>query len=55
MSLVIYGKPDCPYCAKARAYYNENGVDFVEYDASTTSSVSVRCLSIPAEISLCRA
>ncbi len=33
MSLVIYGKPDCPYCAQARAYYNEKGVEFVEYDA----------------------
>ena len=33
MSLVIYTKPDCPYCQKARDYYNENGIQFVEYDA----------------------
>jgi glutaredoxin len=33
MSLVIYTKPNCPYCDKARDYYNENDVEFVEYDA----------------------
>ncbi|MGQ0541679.1 MAG: Uxx-star family glutaredoxin-like (seleno)protein [Blastocatellia bacterium] len=33
MALVIYGKPDCPYCAQARDYYNENGIEFIEYDA----------------------
>ncbi|REJ77583.1 MAG: glutaredoxin [Acidobacteria bacterium] len=33
MSLVIYTKPDCPYCEQARTYYRENGIDFVEYDA----------------------
>lgn len=33
MSLVIYTKPGCPYCLKAKDYYNENGVEFTEYDA----------------------
>ena len=33
MSLVIYTKPDCPYCQKARDYYNENGIAFIDYDA----------------------
>jgi glutaredoxin len=33
MSLVIYVKPGCPYCQRARDYYNENGIDFIEYDA----------------------
>jgi glutaredoxin 3 len=33
MSLVIYTKPNCPYCKKARDYYNENGIAFIEYDA----------------------
>lgn len=33
MSLVIYTKPGCPYCQKARDYYDENGVEFTEYDA----------------------
>lgn len=33
MSLVIYTKPGCPYCEKARNYYNENGIEFTEYDA----------------------
>jgi glutaredoxin len=33
MSLVIYTKPDCPYCQKARDHYSENGIEFIEYDA----------------------
>ncbi len=33
MALVIYSKPGCPYCKKARDYYAENGVAFVEYNA----------------------
>ncbi len=33
MALVIYSKPGCPYCQKARDYYNENGIEFTEYDA----------------------
>ena len=33
MALVIYSKPGCPYCQKARDYYNDNGIEFIEYDA----------------------
>lgn len=37
MSLVIYSKPGCPYCDKARDYYNEHGIEFTEYDAQNDS------------------
>ncbi len=33
MALVMYIKPGCPYCQRARDYYNENNIPFVEYDA----------------------
>ncbi len=33
MSVVMYIKPGCPYCQRARDYYNENNIPFVEYDA----------------------
>lgn len=33
MSLVIYIKPGCPYCQRARDYYNANNIEFIEYDA----------------------
>jgi len=29
----MYIKPGCPYCQKARDYYNENSIAFTEYDA----------------------
>lgn len=33
MSLVIYTKPGCPYCQRARDHYNSQGIEFTEYDA----------------------
>ena len=35
MSIVMYVKPGCPYCQRARDYYNENNIAFLEYDAQT--------------------
>jgi len=29
----MYVKPNCPYCAQARAYFDENDIAFIEYDA----------------------
>lgn len=29
----MYTKPGCPYCRKAVDYYNENKIEFTEYDA----------------------
>ena len=33
MALVMYVKPDCPYCQRARDHFRANGIPFVEYDA----------------------
>jgi len=33
MALVIYTKPNCPYCQEARDHYNSEGVTFTDYDA----------------------
>lgn len=33
MNVVIYTKPGCPYCAKAREHYRQNGIDFDERNA----------------------
>jgi glutaredoxin 3 len=38
MSLVMYIKPGCPYCQRARDYYSENNISFVEYDAENDSA-----------------
>jgi len=29
----MYVKPGCPYCQRARDFYNENKIPFIEYDA----------------------
>lgn len=33
MSVVMYVKPDCPYCQQARDHYDSKGIAFTEYDA----------------------
>jgi len=33
MAITMYVKPDCPYCQRARDYYNEHNIEFTEYDA----------------------
>ncbi len=33
MSLVMYVKPGCPYCQKARDHFVANGIQYTEYDA----------------------
>ena len=33
MSLVLYTKPGCPYCQKAKDFYDAEGISYTEYDA----------------------
>lgn len=33
MSLILYTKPGCPYCAKAREYYTTHGIPFEDRNA----------------------
>ncbi len=48
MSLVIYSKPGCPYCQKARDYYNENNIAFTEYDAQNDAARKKEMLAFSA-------
>ncbi|MBL8190972.1 MAG: glutaredoxin [Acidobacteria bacterium] len=32
-SVIIYTKPGCPYCAKAKTWYTEQGIAFEERNA----------------------
>ena len=33
LSLILYTKPGCPYCAKAREYYTTQGIPFEDRNA----------------------
>jgi glutaredoxin len=33
LSIIIYTKPGCPYCAKAREYYKARGIQFEDRNA----------------------
>ena len=33
MSVIIYTKPGCPYCAQAREYYTQKGITFDDRNA----------------------
>jgi mycoredoxin len=34
-NVVVYGTPTCPYCAKVRAYLQENHIQFTDLDVTT--------------------
>ena len=44
MALVIYTKPGCPYCQKAREYYTENSIDFTDKDAQNDKAAQKEML-----------
>ncbi len=46
MALVIYTKPGCPYCQRARDYYDEKGVEFTDYDAQNDQRAQREMLDI---------
>ncbi|CAN5454430.1 hypothetical protein BH10ACI3_BH10ACI3_15320 [soil metagenome] len=33
MTLVLYTKPGCPYCQRARDHYDAQGVKYLDFDA----------------------
>jgi glutaredoxin len=35
--VIVYGVPDCGYCRQARAYFAEQGIDYVEYNINKSS------------------
>lgn len=46
MGVVMYIKPGCPYCQKARDYYDENKIAFTEYDAQNDKQRKKEMLEI---------
>jgi len=44
--LVIYTKPGCPYCAKAREHYTSAGIPFDERNAQDNPQFRKEMLSI---------
>lgn len=45
MALVIYTKPECPYCQQARDYYNSQDIPFTDYDAQNDLARRAEMLS----------
>lgn len=37
--VVLYGTETCPYCAKARAYFKENGIAYADLDVGKPGQV----------------
>jgi glutaredoxin len=46
LEVKIYTKPGCPYCAKARDFYNERGIPFKEFNAQDNMKFREEMLSI---------
>ena len=46
MSLIIYTKPGCPYCAKAREHYSHLGIPFEDRNAQDNMDYRKEMLSV---------
>ena len=46
MEVKIYTKPGCPYCAKAREFYNERGIPFEDLNAQDNMKLRAEMLSL---------
>ena len=46
MNVVIYTKPGCPYCAKAREHYTQKGIEFEDRNAQDNMAYRKEMLSI---------
>lgn len=46
MEVKIYTKPGCPYCAKAREFYNARGIAFEDLNAQDDMTLRAEMLSI---------
>ena len=44
----FYTIPDCPHCARARAFLEGKGVDFLEFDVSTNRDALRAMLTMTA-------
>jgi len=40
--VTIYTKPGCPYCAAAKQHYNNEGIEFTEYDVKSDESIAAK-------------
>ena len=38
-NVVMYTKPGCPHCAKAKNWYSENGISFTEKNAQDSRDI----------------
>ncbi|HKF59314.1 MAG TPA: glutaredoxin family protein [Blastocatellia bacterium] len=46
MDVIIYTKPGCPYCEKAREHYNARGIAFEDRNAQDNMAYRKEMLSI---------
>lgn len=46
MEVIIYTKPGCPYCAKAREFYTGRGIPFRDLNAQDDLDIRREMLSI---------
>lgn len=46
MSIIIYTKPGCPHCAKAREHYTQHGISFEDRNAQDNMDYRREMLAI---------
>ncbi len=46
MSVTIYTKPGCPYCAAAKKHYSDNSIAFDELNVNADSATKEKVLDL---------
>ncbi|MCH9032054.1 MAG: glutaredoxin family protein [candidate division Zixibacteria bacterium] len=44
--VIMYTKPGCPYCAAAKAHYEEKGIEYQEFDVKADSSAAEKAAEL---------
>lgn len=48
----IYTTPTCPYCAMAKAFLKENGIEFIEVDVASDRAAAIEMIEKSGQMSV---
>jgi len=40
--VILYTKPGCPYCAAAKQHYQNEGIEYTEYDVKSDEAIAAK-------------
>lgn len=44
MTVQVYSTPSCPWCTRVKEYFEENNIDYVDYDVSVDTEKAIEMI-----------